>query len=76
MLNSRLSRQYLCILNCCFEFTQSRKKDAYFQAGFESRNNLIKVDNSAAILFGCKLRSVGGCFMYPSLTSFASSLVA
>lgn len=36
------------VLRYCFEFTQSRKKEPYI-SGFESRNELTKVENSAAI---------------------------
>ena len=55
MVNSGLFNT--SVLTCCFEFTQPRKKHAYF-SGFGSRNKLIKVDKSAVILFDWKARSV------------------
>ena len=67
VVNSRFFSTSL--LNCCFELTQSRKKDAHF-SGFQSRFKLIKEDNSAAILFSWKVRSVGGFFIYLSLALF------
>ena len=74
MINSSLLST--SVLNCCFEFTKSRKKHAYI-SGIKSRDKLMKVKNPATILFGGKVRSVGGgCFMNRSLTFFASSLVA
>ena len=69
MVNSR--HFTASVLNCCFEFTKSRKKDAYF-SGFESRNKLIKVDNSAAILFRNKVSCVSRRFMYLGIAGLAS----
>ena len=69
MVNSR--RFTTSVLNCCFEFTQSRKKEAYF-SGFQSRNKVIKMDNSAAILFCNKVRCVWRPLTYRGITCFAS----